>query len=189
MAIRCFFCVELPEDIKEIIVARINRLKERQPDLKWVRKEALHITLKFCGDLEEKKAARIGRKFGEYLSVHPAERFKIKTAGTGAFPGSLKARVLWLGIGEGSSSLKKIHGGIEQVLSDEGLKADRKPFHPHITLARVRNNSRIGSSFLDYFLEDPAFQCEWEAEKITFMESRLTPAGPYYHPIDLFELK
>lgn len=184
-----FFCVELPEAIKEIIVSRINKFKKRQPDLKWVRKEALHITLKFCGELEEEKVTRIAGNLRDYLSVHPVERFKIKTVGTGAFPGSLKARVLWLGIGEGISSLEKIHWGIEQVLSEEGLKTDRKSLHPHITLARIRNNSRIGSSFLDYFLEDSAFYCEWEAEKITFMESRLTPAGPEYHPIDLFELK
>ncbi len=172
---RVFIAVELPEDIREELYKLVNSLKCSISDVKWVEKENFHITIRFIGEVEEDKISKleeilddVGNKFSP---------FKVELKGIGSFP-----HVLWVGIGEGSETLKNVAYAIEGSLLREGFQPADKLFSPHITLGRVKKSLKKlpkGKEFGPY---------SFIVDSITLMQSQLFSTGPVYTPIKTVKL-
>lgn len=133
---RLFVALDIPDDIRVRLSEFMQRLQRGFPDLKWVRPESLHVTLKFIGEskgIEEIKAA--------LTRVH-CEPFELSFRGCGFFqPNS--PRVFWIGI-ETPPLLSQLAKQVDETLKPLGVKVEDFPYHPHLTLARVGSGSPKG---------------------------------------------
>lgn len=183
---RCFIAIELNENIKKGLGSLMEQLMPFAPDLKWVRPENLHITLKFLGEVKEEKIDKIKKTLDEVgRSCRP---FKIKMKGMGQFPEKKKPRVIWAGV-EDSEGLFSLQKEVEKSLSRLGFKEEEREFTGHITLARIKDPSGM-ERLLDRLsaFKEKDFGL-LEVEEIVLMKSELRPDGARYERIGVFKLQ
>jgi 2'-5' RNA ligase len=96
----------------------------------------------------------------------------------GAFPGRRKPRILSLRL-ESTPALELLQDRIERGGEAIGFPPEGRPFHPHVTLGRVREGQRLPSPGLEGY--DDAFERVWfTGTQVVLYESVLTPRGPRY---------
>lgn len=169
---RLFVAIEADEQVR-ILVRELQR--ELSPEARLVDADQVHLTLAFIGEVDEERLVVIRRE----LSRIRFEPLLLRTTQTGAFPPTGPARVLWLGI-EGGEALAELQGRIAQACSAR----DARPYHPHLTIARMRGVER--ARITRFLCAKPA-PITWRAERFTLYESRLSPRGPAYcalHVVD-----
>lgn len=180
---RTFLGIDLPDEIKKNIKEVIEKLKKVK-EARTVKLENLHITLKFLGDVEEKKIELIKEKLKSSFSDFPC--FEVKLKGIGVFPEEKRVRVLWIGV-EDNGILKKLNEKIERIMEKFGFERE-KEFVSHITIARFKSVPNL--NFIREFLEkhrDAVFG-KFKIEDFFLYESFLTPEGPIYRKIERFIL-
>ena len=130
---RTFVSLSLPEARRASLLKLLNDMRA-QGALKGraVRAENMHLTLAFIGDIDPATAQRVAARIAEIEPV--ALRFEFSH--TGAF----RSGVLWAGLEE-KAVLEKLVGTVRQMLDDEGVSYDPKPFRAHVTLARAWRGS------------------------------------------------
>ena len=145
----------------------------------------LHITLRFLGDRTEADLVRVEEQLlqvAEQLSP-----FRVTLRGVGAFPSPQRARILWLGVVEGSDSLVRMQKVLQQRLERIGLiESDPRPFHPHITFARVRIPTLDVRPLLERYSATTWYSVDVRA--LHLMRSDLTPEGAVYQSLVQGEL-
>ena len=132
------------------------------------------------GDLPEEKLSAAQPLIQDALEgIAP---FTFSVEGLGMFPNPGYPRVIWLGI-QGGEPLVAIHKSLEQTLTDIGIKRDKRNFHPHLTLGRVRRNvprdeiEAIGETLSQFRVGSLGSAM---INQITLYESELTRQGPIY---------
>jgi len=184
-AIRAFLAIDPPEEI----LGEIGRIQGRlqrliRGELRWVRPEAIHLTLKFFGDIPESAVADIA------AVVEPAAAgaapFSLAIGGAGVFPDQRRPRVLWLGMNGDVPRLLLFQQGLEAELGRIGFPAEERPFRPHLTLARIK--SPRGLAGLERALEkgEEYGAGEFTASGIALIRSELTPRGAMYTKLKWF---
>lgn len=157
-AIRTFIAIELPQDIRRLALEHITRLRGKLPYVRasWSSEDSLHLTLKFLGDLRADRIPSLSD------AVERAARaiapFEINVEGCGTFPPQRLPKVLWLGIGTDASGVlpspssapyaeidsltptSSLHSAIEAECARAGFPQEARPFHPHLTIARLRSS-------------------------------------------------
>lgn len=176
--IRAFVAVLLPDDVREAIAHAARPLDRFRTDVSFVRKENLHITLKFLGETEPERLERVRERLAGCAVRHSS--FRVDVAGLGAFPDARRARVLWAGVGEGAEALGALAGDIEAALAPLGFAAEGR-FKAHITIGRVRGRPPEG---LAGALAEPVGALGVvEVAEIHLMQSVLSPGGSKYTPL------
>ena len=127
--IRLFVAVELPEQVRD----RLARISYNLAGARWLDGDAVHLTLRFIGEVDHDVAADID----DALLRVAAPAFQLCLAGVGHFGSRGRAAVLWIGVGA-SSALAQLQAKIESALVRTGLAPEGRKFHPHVTLARLR---------------------------------------------------
>ncbi len=181
---RCFIALEFPPEIKTSIYKSLKKEIEDKPELKWVSEKNLHITLKFLGEIPEKKVSAIGDQLDKiFKNVRPV---KIRLGGIKAFLDRGEVRVLWIEVAEGAEKIKEFAGKIETSLARMGFKKEKKEFVPHLTIARARKNprKRYKPGDFEIKLDIPDFFID----EIVLFKSTLTPTGPIYERIKVVKL-
>jgi 2'-5' RNA ligase len=181
MYLRCFVAIEIPEPIKRDIGELLEILKKYNVDVKWIRHENLHLTLKFLGNTPEDLLPKIKESLlNIVLSYEP---FDIKIYTTGVFPNKKYPRVIWVGV-EDSGILTKLKKDIENSMVLLGYQKEDREFNPHLTLGRVRSQKGIVNLIneLDNF-KDRDFG-GINVESIKLMKSELKPKGAEYSCLD-----
>ena len=143
----------------------------------------LHITFRFLGDVEEEKITQISRMLKQKLQ--DAKVFKVVYVGLGIFEKKGKPAVLWVGVeSEGIEELKK---RIDSALMPFGFPPEDQ-FKPHVTLLRIKRLKRR-TRFKSYLFKMREHVFVERVEKsVALVESRLTPQGPVYTPLEEFIL-
>lgn len=132
---RYFLALPLPDSVKDFLTAA---RPPKLPGLKLVRRDLIHVTLHFLGELNRDDLDRL-KEAMRNISQH---RFHIDFAGVGTFPKSGPPRVIWAGIEE-NPDLAALHQKIGDVLQEAlGFQPEDRPFTPHVTLARVNRPIR-----------------------------------------------
>lgn len=137
---RLFFAIELDPAVAEALDLATAPLRAQEPDLSWVARDKLHLTMKFLGDLDDEGAARLVSAADAVASRH--RPFDMTLTGAGAFPNFRRARVVWMGV-EGEPRLELLHHDLEVACDNLGYEMEGRAFRPHITLARVRTPMAI----------------------------------------------
>lgn len=187
--VRAFIAVELPDKIKKSIASLAGELDEAKIPVKPVRRENLHITLKFLGqsppaELEKVKAALDACARG-------AEPFPLAFRGVGAFPSAERPSVLWAGAHDETGSLASLADKLEERLPEAGREKEQRVFHPHVTAARVKKSVKsAGKKIIRQWLEenkDADFGL-MRVRRLSLIESRLSCEGPSYSLLAGFDL-
>ena len=125
---RLFVGIEIPADARE----RLCDLEVPLPGAKWIPEDDLHITLRFAGDMDGRKA----RDFDEALASIQLDVFEIRFTELGAFGGN-EPRALWAGV-DGGNMLEQLARACERAARQAGLQPEPRAFKAHVTLARLR---------------------------------------------------
>lgn len=134
--VRAFVAVDLPEDVERAMGAAAQSLRDaRIEGLRAVRPEGVHLTLKFLGDVPESRVDEIGHAVSETVAGH--RQFEVSTGGFGAFPNKRRPQVLWIGISGRLEPLMGLQADVDAALGALGFQTETRPFHPHLTLARL----------------------------------------------------
>ncbi|MBL5768256.1 2'-5' RNA ligase [Heyndrickxia sporothermodurans] len=128
-----FFAVPLPPDIKESLFQLCENIKIDHPFKRWVHKEDYHITLAFLGDADHTQLMEAIHVIKESLAS--SSSFNIKINHLGIFGREKAPRIFWAGLLE-SPELNMLRGKVYESCLKAGFQLDKKPFNPHITLAR-----------------------------------------------------
>ncbi|CAH0125501.1 RNA 2',3'-cyclic phosphodiesterase [Peribacillus sp. Bi96] len=128
-----FFALVLPDDIKAYLYAVTEQLKSEFPFKKWLHPADYHITMAFLGNapdsLKKDALERVERELADETS------FELKLDGIGGFGKNESPRILWAGV-QKQERLFTIQKKIYDSCVEAGFELDKKPFKPHITLAR-----------------------------------------------------
>ncbi len=189
-SVRAFFAIQLPQLVKANIKTSIAALQQdiSNPNLRWVKPENLHITLKFLGEVDlqlmEMYSKLVNERMGEFKT------FELGIKGLGVFPQIKKARIIWIGC-ENFDPLLQISKMLEEIGSGLGLPAEAKIFSAHITIARIKIPLSPGeASKLENHIttNESHFFGSWKVDQITIYRSELKPSGPIYTPLRNFRL-
>jgi 2'-5' RNA ligase len=182
-AVRAFICV-LPDEAAVSAIEKFIGVARNFSGFKWVARDALHITLKFLGDMTPEQVTRLDTNLSRAGGVRP---FRVSVSGAGAFPGERSPKILWLGVGEGSDGLTRLASIADRASVASGCEPERRKFHPHLTLARARG---VPAEMPDGLAEalKSAPSVSWTCDSFTLMRSELAPGGAIYTPIAKFPL-
>lgn len=182
--IRAFVALEVPEEGRIFLGSVATDLRRTRADVKWVRPEAIHITLKFLGEIAKDLISDIERDLTPvFAELSP---FRLTIRGLGAFPNLARVRVIWAGIHEEKACLSSVAGRVETVLEPYGFAREKRPFSPHLTLGRARSGKGMGELVdairqkLD--LTGPSFV----ARHAVLFQSILKPTGAEYRALRHF---
>jgi len=174
--IRSFVAVDLDAPVLQAVTDLQGALRRVNADVRWVRPEGLHVTLKFLGSVDPARLERVHAALAGDLHDQPALHVSVR--GLGAFPNWRRPRVVWVGLrGEGLGALA---ARVDGALAPLGFERERRPFTPHLTLARV--NSPRGWPRLEEACKthlDDDFGAS-DISAVTIYRSRLQRGGAVY---------
>ncbi|HZB00523.1 MAG TPA: RNA 2',3'-cyclic phosphodiesterase [Actinomycetota bacterium] len=180
--VRLFVAVEVTGPQLDALEEALAPWREAFPEARWVPRENLHITVKFLGRtwprLMEWVPERVAAAAGE---VRP---FRAALAGLGSFPSGRRGRVLWAGLGGDEGGFARLATDLDDALSEE-FSPERRPFHPHLTVARSDPPLSLPPAFAETALaSDP-----WEVDHVVLFRSHLRRPTPRYEPLGRFSLR
>ena len=132
---RLFVGLDIPQSIRDAIAAYVDDMRRIAPDVKWVRPESYHVTLKFIGEWK-----RDVREVISALEKVEGPPVAIAFRKSGFFPNDRSPRVFWVGI-EADSNLVPLARKVDRACSALGIESEDREFSPHLTLARSGSGS------------------------------------------------
>lgn len=192
---RLFVALDLDDAIRDRIRLFMDGVRGFAPDVRWVRPESLHVTLKFIGE----KPAETVEQIKTALSAIQANAIPITIQGYGFFPTSKSPRVFWIGVQAGME-LANLAKSVDEATSTLGIPREDHAFTPHLTLARAgsgaprrqksdtpnRNFQRLQEKLAA--LSTPEFGT-MTAREFFLYQSELGRGGSRYNKIDRFALR
>jgi 2'-5' RNA ligase len=179
-----FVALDLPDEPRDALAAWRDELLSGRRDLRPVRAEALHVTLVFLGWQDESAAERIAElTFGAVADGAAAPR--LTATGVRPLP-PRDPRLFALDLEDEEARASAAQGAISAALEAERFyKPEKRPFWPHITLARVKRGERR----VPPLAKEPAPPGEpFAADRLTLYRSTLRPQGAVYEPLARREL-
>ena len=186
---RTFIAIELPGEIKNSLSHLQEQLKNAGADVKWVEPNNIHLTLKFLGEIDDKKLEGITKIIFDIAKEK--NKFQIHISSLGAFPKIDFPRVIWVGVDIGDKETKQVAEELEEKTAKIGIPKEDRPFSSHITIGRTRsslNRERLVQD-LKNKAELSGVRLEFYVTKITLFKSTLTPHGPIYEVLKETNLK
>lgn len=185
--VRCFLCVEVGEAVRKRLGSWIAGFVHLAPQIRWVKEYAFHITLKFCGEIPYSLLYKLESALEHGFSLKKLRPFVLELSGIGAFPGFRKPGVLWAGIGGEDEQIQRIASIVERAGIAAGLAPERRPFHPHVTIARIPATVELPVGVLREMNSKANSWGEWKVSSVALKRSELLPAGPRYTDIAVFD--
>ncbi|QXJ24116.1 RNA 2',3'-cyclic phosphodiesterase [Actinomadura graeca] len=186
---RLFVALIPPPGVLDEVEEAVRPHQDLIPELRWVRRELIHVTLSFLGDVDDRTLDRLLPRLERAAGRH--ERMSLSLAGAGAFPGSgAHARVLWTGLYGDRRALARLAASTAAAGRRAGTPPDKhRAFRPHLTLARSRRPVDVRSltESLSAFASTP-----WTADAVHLVRSHL-PGKQYsqvtYEPLKTWSLR
>ena len=189
--VRSFIAIELPGELKLGLARLEAQLKTGHPTgVKWADPSGIHLTLKFLGSIAVDRTSEITK------AVEAATRgicpFRLEAKDLGVFPNLRRVQVVWVGISGEIDKLSRLQQHLESNLARLGFTSKRRPFTPHLTLARLGNQaSSIERQGLGQLIASTRFEGDYtiKVDAINLMRSQLTREGAIYSLISSVRLK
>ena len=177
--VRTFIAIDLAPEVRERMQGPQGVLAGCRARLTLVRPPAIHITLKFLGEIDKSTCERVR----EALSALRFEPFEISLAGVRGNPPP-SPRVIWSEVRDGGGC-RRLFALVEEALAPLGIPKERRAYTPHATLARVKRFDPSLLPPLKSLASEEFGSCT--VRSIKLKKSTLTPAGPVYE--DLMEVR
>ena len=173
---RLFVALNLPETERARVASASAALRSAGLPVRWVASDALHLTLKFLGEVTESAAADAARAVAAVARSHAP--FPLVLRGAGAFPAGRRPAVWWIGV-EPTPALLALRDAVEAAFAPLGFPTEARPFSPHVTLGRTRRDAaRVPDAA--QLLQRVALQTTFTVETLDLMRSHLSPRGAHY---------
>ena len=171
---RLFVALELPADARERIVEwQSAAFGAHGRAVRLVRPASLHVTLVFLGHHAEEEIDAIGAAAFSRLAAVAAP--VLVPAGLKAVP-PRRPRLWALDLDDDASRAAAVHAAVSEPLVAGGwYEPEKRPFWPHITVARLRAHERAPRVDADPPQGDP-----FRAAEVVLYRSRLSRAGADY---------
>src|SRR3989338_6499000 len=178
---RAFIAVKIPEAARDSLSSMKRLFGPEAGDLRFVKKENIHLTLKFLGEISDKAAdsavaAFSGIKFWNFS-------FSVKNIGF--FPNERTARVVWAGIYPEEDAIE-LQRKVDSALEKHGLFRRESGYKPHITIARVKSSCET-EKFAGALKNADFSGADVSVSSFFLMKSALAAGGPVYEEISEFK--
>jgi 2'-5' RNA ligase len=189
---RLFVAIELPYELELILeqeIAGLQRAAEERV-VRWVSPQAVHLTLKFLGEVGSDRVPSINEVLDRAAAEVPG--FDVEVGGMGCFPNCRRPRVIWIGVDAEESPLEALYSAIERGLERYGFEPERRRFHPHLTVGRLKRSvTPAQQQTLSRQLEQTQIGRlgRIEVRAVSLMRSELLPTGARYTQLHQSELK
>jgi len=180
-ALRLFVAISVPPDTLNVLIKIQNRFKKLGLELKWVKPENIHLTLKFLGHAV--KVPQIKQALTKAVSNE--SEFVVTLGGAKVFPDMRRPGVLGVGLQTPCEPLFQLQKKVEENLALLGFPAESRPFVPHWTLARIKPGKNRTLQTLNSIGHVGSFK----VKSVQLYQSRLTPEGAKYSVLEEFALK
>jgi 2'-5' RNA ligase len=174
--IRTFIALPTTEEVQQRLGEVRRALERANAEVKWDDAAKYHITLRFIGDIDESLIPSLEESLHSNLIA--LKSFSYAFAGLGVFPNEREPKVVWAGVDD-ARYIAVLQSRVEQSCSMMGLSAERRPFHPHITLGRMkgpRNRARLIEGINTVTFERISAVCN----SVQIIKSDLRPEGSHY---------
>ena len=165
-------------NFKPSIIEAIQNICFGIKNARWVPEEQMHLTLRFLGNCD-------GKQFNDILDALKqvnVNNFSLSPEGVGYFPPRRNPRVLWVGVRH-SPELNALRKSIDKNLSSIGIPQERKKFHPHITVARMRDNTPP-SAIIPFLTQNNLFKTDSSPVKEFYLYSSVLRQEGALHRIE-----
>jgi len=173
---RIFVAAPLPPEVRFALAERVGEMPipgKVGPPENW------HVTLRFLDVVDQVTYERF---LSELERLGDQFSFPIALDGFGAFPKSRKATVFWAGIGRGTTDISLLNELAEEAAVAAGLAPEERPFHPHLTLARIRPPADVRE------LVGEDLDLGWRCDRVVVYRSHLGRGPARYEPLDSIDL-
>ncbi len=155
--------------------------------VRWVRPEAVHLTLRFLGEIDEQRTPAIRAAMTQAASA--TGPISLQVSSPGVF-GGRRPRVLWVGLDGELDRLNRLAERLDEALTDAGFEPRQGAFRPHVTLGRVRRGASRSelAQIARTVANAPPLEAETVVTGIGLVQSQLTPTGANYRRLAVLEL-
>ena len=173
--LRLFVAIEIPDAVKDAVEDAFAPWRETFPQARWVPRENMHVTLKFLGRTWPRLTDWVPARVEAAAAGVPP--FSARLRGVGSFPSVKRGRALWAAF-EDHEDIASLAAAIDSALVDE-FPAEKRPFHPHLTVARSDPPLKLPVAYTATELESEA----WEVDHVVLFRSHLGRPAPRYEPL------
>ncbi|MCZ2110392.1 MAG: RNA 2',3'-cyclic phosphodiesterase [Dehalococcoidia bacterium] len=188
--VRLFVACEVPDDVKRAISEVIESLRGRSNNaVRWIKPEGVHVTLKFLGEVPVKKLPAVKLAIQEAVVGHSP--FELEFSNIGTFGGREGLRLMWVGVAGDVLRLEALVRAVNAALAVVGFEPERRPFRPHLTLGRVRDEvpTRQRAEIEVEVGKTDVPATSWRTSQVSLMRSKFTPQGAAYEVLATFPLR
>jgi 2'-5' RNA ligase len=191
---RLFVAVPLDEPAFRTVTGIVERIRtDRQHvaanerDVRWVRMDGLHLTLRFLGPTPQTEVQAVADAVRRAAGGHDA--FEIRIDGGGMFPNPHRPRTLWLGVTQGTRELAGLAEALDRELVVAGWPARERPFRAHLTVARsdgIPAGADVGRRLVD---AGAGLDLRSAADRVVLFESITGRGAARYEPLETVPLR
>lgn len=181
MSKRLFVAFKLPTELRNDLLVLEHKMKNNVElmNVNWVKPDNMHITIAFLGQVEE----RVAHESEDILRRIQFTKILIKGDKISFFDKGGVPAIFHFSISD-NGMLGEVSQKVRGLLSDRQINFDRKPFNPHITIARIKDGDE-GIKMKEYAagIEDLYREKEYTINSLVLYESRFSQSGPVYIPL------
>lgn len=187
--LRLFCAIDVPPAVSSALASAQHELKRALQDSRvtWSRPDAIHLTLVFLGDVAASQVPQVSDSLGQICRVSHSMHLRI--SGPGCFPNPHHPRVMWIGVDDPEGGLATLAAAIRAALLPWIAKPDARPFHPHLTLGRIKHLAGHDGPHLKTWLAAASVpSMPWPVTTVKLYSSQPSMAGSKYsalaeHPL------
>lgn len=180
---RVFIAIDVGDEVRREVTRVVSTLTakleavKKPPKVVWVKPHALHVTIKFLGELEPADVERIQALLAPHIAIEP---FRLEWRGVGTFPNNRHPRALWLGVINGAAALAQLEAEVSRRLAgDRAVEIEDRAFLPHLTIGRVKMAGE-GVDWPKLLQSAEVKRASSCVDRVTLYRSVLSQHGPNY---------
>lgn len=183
--IRSFLAVEISPEVRRATTELSEKLQKGAQFTKarpsWTNPDNFHFTIVFLGERSANQVERVKRLMGDLPEI--IAPFEVQIGGLGAFPNMRNPRIVWIGVQKGGVEFGQLYDAVVRRLQRIRFQPDKRPYHPHLTLARLRAKRGM-EELMDIVRSHSNAECgSYTAAGLTLFKSQLDPRGAIYTPL------
>jgi 2'-5' RNA ligase len=179
---RLFLAIEPSGEARSAITGVLARATEAlgpaAKAVRWIPPENLHLTLQFLGEVDPVRLEPLAAALQPPAAIEP---FPVSLDRFGLFPPAGPPRTIWLGVQNGAASVREVHAELGRRLASLRFDLETRPFTPHLTLGRVRDQHRgYGAAVRSTLTAIAVPPIAWRVTQASLFESDLSGPRPRY---------
>ena len=185
--LRTFIAIPVPTRVRDYLIDQMGSLKRQavRDRIRWVGPEGLHLTLLFLGDTSPEHPEQYRSELSNRLEA--LTPFDLELGDTGTFPHANRPRVFWIGLESSSTTLVQLKQSLDTFFGERDYAIEKRRFHPHITLGRVKYISPQ-SNLVHTLLALDTKRLRFAVQEVVWYQSILHRSGAEYRELQKFTL-